>query len=48
MKKLIVSLMVVLLFTVGAFAANQLEIFSWWTGGIKRFKTELFRICWKK
>ncbi|HPF17411.1 MAG TPA: extracellular solute-binding protein, partial [Thermotogota bacterium] len=33
MKKLIVSLMVVLLFTVGAFAANQLEIFSWWTGG---------------
>ncbi len=33
MKKLIVSLMVVLLFTVGAFAANELEIFSWWTGG---------------
>jgi len=33
MKKLIVSLLVVLLFTVGAFAANQLEIFSWWTGG---------------
>jgi len=33
MRKLVVTVLVVLLFSVGAFAANELEIFSWWTGG---------------